>query len=70
MGGAGDDIIIGASGNANTATIIAGDSVDGGAGSDTMIFSVSGATVSAGVALSNVETVRIVDTTTHLAQLT
>jgi S-layer protein len=64
VGGSGADTISGTSGG-TAPTILAGDSVDGGAGADTMLISSSGTTtVTAGLTLSNVETVRVVDTAT------
>ena len=63
-GGSGDDTISGTVGNAEP-TITAGDSVTGGAGTDTFAIISTGTTGTvAGVTLSGVETVRVSDTST------
>ena len=63
-GGAGADTISGTVGNADP-TITAGDSVSGGAGSDTFAIISTGTTGTvAGVTVSGIETVRVSDTST------
>jgi hypothetical protein len=66
-GGSGDDAFSGQAGDTN-ATIIAGDSISGGAGTDTFTLATNGAaTTVAGLTLTDVENVRISDSATTSA---